>query len=120
MHECSLRTSNFLDEISAAAAAKSLLCDPIDGSPSGSSIPGLLQVRILEWVAISFSKACMHALVFPILLFSSICIDHLGRSSYPSLLFFATGIKLRKIRFGPSLKKIYQIKLCNKNEMDAF
>ena len=49
-----------------AAAAKSLqlcptLCDPIDGSPPGSSIPGILQARILEWVAISFSNACMHA-----------------------------------------------------------
>ena len=50
----------------AAAAAKSLqscptLCDPIDGSPPGSPVPGILQVRILEWVAISFSNACMHA-----------------------------------------------------------
>ena len=47
---------------SAAAAAKSLqscptLCDPIDGSPLGSSVPGILQARILEWVAISFSKS---------------------------------------------------------------
>ena len=46
----------------AAAAAKSLqscltLCDPIDGSPPGSPIPGILQARILRWVAISFSKA---------------------------------------------------------------
>ena len=46
----------------AAAAAKSLqscptLCDPIDGSPPGSFIPGILQARILEWVAISFSSA---------------------------------------------------------------
>ena len=45
-----------------AAAAKSLqlcptLCDPIDGSPLGSSVPGILQARILEWVAISFSNA---------------------------------------------------------------
>ena len=50
----------------AAATAKSLhscptLCDPIDSSPPGSSIPGILQARILEWVAISFSNACMHA-----------------------------------------------------------
>ena len=37
------------------------LCDPVDGSPPGSSIPGILQARILEWVAISFSNACMHA-----------------------------------------------------------
>ena len=46
----------------AAAAAKSLqscltLCSPIDGSPPGSPIPGILQARILEWVAISFSNA---------------------------------------------------------------
>ena len=44
----------------AAAAAKSLqscltLCDPIDGSPPGSAVPGILQGRTLEWVAISFS-----------------------------------------------------------------
>ena len=44
------------------AAAKSLrlcptLCDPIDGSPPGSSVPGILQARTLEWVAISFSNA---------------------------------------------------------------
>ena len=46
----------------AAAAAKSLqsyptLCDPIDGSPPGSPIPGILQARTLEWVAIAFSNA---------------------------------------------------------------
>ena len=46
----------------AAAAAKSLqsyptLCDPIDGSPPGSPIPGILQARTLELVAISFSNA---------------------------------------------------------------
>ena len=45
----------------AAAAAKSLqscptLCDPIDGGPPGSPVPGILQARILEWVAISFSN----------------------------------------------------------------
>ena len=45
----------------AASAAKWLqscltLCDPIDGSPPGSPIPGILQARILEWVAISFSE----------------------------------------------------------------
>ena len=34
------------------------LCDPIDGSPAGSAVPGILQARILEWVAISFSNAC--------------------------------------------------------------
>ena len=46
----------------AAAAAKSLqsyrtLCDPIDGSPPGSPVPGILQARTLEWVAVSFSNA---------------------------------------------------------------
>ena len=53
-HLCSVLT--------AAAAAKSLqswptLCDPIDGSPPGSPVPGILQARTLEWVAISFSSA---------------------------------------------------------------
>ena len=49
--------------VSAAAAAPKLLqscptlCDPIDGSPSGSPVPGILQARTLEWVAISFSNA---------------------------------------------------------------
>ena len=47
---------------SAAAAAKSLqscptLCDPIDGNPPGSPVPGIHQARTLEWVAISFSNA---------------------------------------------------------------
>ena len=46
----------------ATAAAKSLqlcptLCDPIDGGPPGSPVPGILQARTLEWVAISFSSA---------------------------------------------------------------
>ena len=49
-------------ERQAAAAAKSLqscptLCDPIDRSPPGSPVPGILQARTLEWVAISFSNA---------------------------------------------------------------
>ena len=48
--------------IAAAAAAKLLqscptLCDPIDGSPLGFSVPGILQARTLEWVGISFSNA---------------------------------------------------------------
>ena len=50
------------DRKAAAAIAKSFqscptLCDPTDGSPLGSSVPGILQARILEWVAISFSNA---------------------------------------------------------------
>ena len=63
----SLPSTNFEDSktgicSAAAAAAKSLqscptLCDPIDGSPPGSALPGILQARTLEWVAISFSNA---------------------------------------------------------------
>ena len=54
---------NLLDPSVAAAAAKSLqLCptlhDPIDSSPPGSPVSGILQARTLEWVAISFSNAC--------------------------------------------------------------
>ena len=50
----------FAAAAAAAAAAKSLqscltLCDPRDDSPSGSPVPGILQARTLEWVAISFS-----------------------------------------------------------------
>ena len=56
-------------QLSVAAAAKSLqscptLCDPIDGSPHGSSVPGILQARILEWVAISFSKANIYLYIY--------------------------------------------------------
>ena len=59
VHSCSLIC--FL-KTAAAAAAKSLqscptLCDPRDGSPSGFPVPGILQARTLEWVAISFSNA---------------------------------------------------------------
>ena len=48
--------------LTATATAKSLqscptLCDPIDGSPPGAPVPGILQARTLEWVAISFSNA---------------------------------------------------------------
>ena len=54
--------SGAVTNIAAAAAAKSLqscptLCDPIDGSPPGSPVHGILQARTLEWVAISFSNA---------------------------------------------------------------
>ena len=57
-----LSEETLLSESAAAAAAKSLqscptLCDPIDGCPPGSPVPGILQARTLEWVAISFSNA---------------------------------------------------------------
>ena len=50
----------------AAAAAKSLqscpaLCDPKDGSPPGSAVPGILQARTLEWVAVAFSSFSLQA-----------------------------------------------------------
>ena len=61
-HTNCLAAGTRIDAAAAAAAAKSLqscptLCDPRDGSPSGSPIPGILQARTLEWVAISFSSA---------------------------------------------------------------
>ena len=64
MYNIALPSGDFFckGEYAATAAAKSLqscptLCDPIDGSPPGSLVPGILQARILEWVAISFSNA---------------------------------------------------------------
>ena len=62
-------------ESRAAAAAKSLqscptLCDPIDGSPPGSPIPGILQARTLEWVAVSFSMESHNMAQF------FVCIGH--------------------------------------------
>ena len=61
---CFLLSCYFWEDLSSclAAAAKSLqscltLCDPIDGSPSGSPVPGILQARTLEWIAIFFSQA---------------------------------------------------------------
>ena len=57
-----LKLSQIFLSATAAAAAKSLqsgptLCDPRDDSPPGSPVPGILQARTLEWVAISFSNA---------------------------------------------------------------
>ena len=56
------RTAYYIFCLHVAAAAKSLqscptLCNPIDGSPPGSPVPGILQARTLEWVALSFSNA---------------------------------------------------------------
>ena len=60
--DCAVSACSSLPAAAAAAAAASLqscptLCDPIDGSPPGSLVPGILQARKLEWVAISFSNA---------------------------------------------------------------
>ena len=59
--EGNLQTHSMRPAAAAIAAAKSLqscpnLCDPIGGSPPGSAVPGILQARTLEWVAISFSN----------------------------------------------------------------
>ena len=60
---CELTIQNdWSNDLAAAAAAKSLqscptLCDPIDSSPPGPAVPGILQARTLKWVAISFSNA---------------------------------------------------------------
>ena len=56
------KVMSLLSNMLSATAAKALqlcptLCDPLDGSPSGSAVPGILQARTLEWVAISFSNA---------------------------------------------------------------
>ena len=73
------------NSVTAAAAAKSLqscptLCDPIDSSPPGSPIPGILQARTLEWVAISFFNASKLKLTKQ----QQFCIS----SSFLFLLFF--------------------------------
>ena len=49
-------TENSTEDAAAAAKSCPTLCDPIDSSPPGSSVPGILQARILEWVAVSFSQ----------------------------------------------------------------
>ena len=59
LHVNGLNAPTKRQTLGAAAAAKSLqsclaLCDPTDGSPPGSAVPGILQTRILEWVAIYF------------------------------------------------------------------
>ena len=60
--EPELLTLLLVTVFTAVAAAKSLqscptLCDPIEGSPPGSAVPGILQARTLEWVAIAFSSS---------------------------------------------------------------
>ena len=62
VHLAAVAVTRRFHSAAAAAAAKLLqscptLCNPIDGSPPGSPIPGILQARALEWVAISFSSA---------------------------------------------------------------
>ena len=59
---CDLGGKFLIVAIHAAAAARSLQscptqCDPVDGGPPGSPVPGILQARTLEWIAISFSNA---------------------------------------------------------------
>ena len=85
----------------AAAAAKSLqscltLCDPIDGSPPGSPIPGILQARVLEWGAIAFSETHLEEVNFwmngvvPNLwhCFMTYEVDHFPKQLITSVKFF--------------------------------
>ena len=74
-----------INVICAAAAAKSLqpcptLCDPIDGSPPGSPVPGILQARTLEWVAISFSNEVCTFLFFKVLIYNSQKLETVPKS----------------------------------------
>ena len=87
------QTGLFLD--STAAAAKSLqsyltLCDPRDGSPPGSPVPGILQARTLEWVAVSFSNAWTRSFIqlmyVSILFFFFLMLTHHGFIVF--ILFF--------------------------------
>ena len=70
---------------SAAAAAKPLqscptLCDPIDGSPPRSPVPGILQARTLEWAAISFSNAWKWKVKVKSLLHLSLCLNSVSEN----------------------------------------
>ena len=107
--------------IYAAAAATKLsqscltLCDPIDGSPSGSSVPRILQAVILEWVAISFPNACMHAKSLQSCLTLCDPIDGSPQGSsvpgIPQVLLLvknlsASASRCRRLGFDPWVRKI--------------
>ena len=75
-----------------------LFCDPMDGSPPGSSVHGILQARILEWVAISFFRGSsrprtqgwnLHLLHWQV---GSLSLRHRGSPSYNQLLVFLQGL----------------------------
>ena len=79
-----------------AAAAKLLqscptLCDPIDGSPPGSSVLRILQARILEWVAISFSNTCIYnvSISHPLIISDTIFSCLFTVSSFVNCLFMS-------------------------------
>ena len=108
----------------AAAAAKSLqscptLCDPIDGSPPGSSVPGILQARTLEWVAVSFSSAwkwkvkvkllsCVRLLVIPwTVVYQASLSMGFSRQEYWS------GLPLPYHSINWSVHKLYEHKACS-------
>ena len=81
LYEWGKRGGGGQKEVLAAAAAKSLqscptMCDPIDGSPLGSSVPGILQARTLEWVVISFSKRGPYLVAKPVVMTceTSVCL----------------------------------------------
>ena len=83
----------------AAAAAKSpqsslTLCDPIDGSPRGSSVPGILQGRVLEWGVIAFSTY-MYIYTYTICIYTHIPLKSI-QSVYPVQLFATPWITARR------------------------
>ena len=73
-----------------AAAAKSLqscptLCDPIDGSPPGSSVHGIFQARVLEWVAVAFSEVLFSTLSIKILCVC-VCVCSMSKQAYIEIM----------------------------------
>ena len=85
----------------------SILCDPIDSSPPGSSSPGILQVRILEWVAISFSNACVHAKLLQSCLTLCNSMDSSPPGSSVHRILQARIVEWVAISFSNTLYKIY-------------
>ena len=110
-----------------AAAAKSLqscstLCDPIDGSPSGSPVPGILQARTLEWVAISFSSAWKWKVKSEsevarlcLTLRDSMDCSPPGSSIHGDLLFHSSLRKASQLFTNCSLRMLSAVDLCRKN-----
>ena len=83
---CPQKTEQSAPCVPAAAAAKSLqscptLCDPIDGSPAGSPVPGILQARTLEWVPLSYSACIPSGCISPL------TVSEIMRLLYKTLYF---------------------------------
>ena len=113
-------------ELSAAAKSLQLcptLCDPIDGNPPGSSVPGILQARMLEWVAIlpvvffGGDFAPWKAFVGYFLVVTLVeLLDRVGRGPHHPAL--ARKTPQHRI-FWPQMSIVLRLKLCNTNNVDA-